>query len=176
MNRRRLLLTAAQVAVGLVIASPLESFARPIITSKISFLHTHTGECFDLYANGRKYNPVLRRNLYYFLRDFRTEEVHRIDLRLMDTLVKIHQKTGSKGIFEVISGYRSPHTNTMLRAKSHGVAQKSLHLKGRAIDIRLTDVPTRKLRDVALSLNAGGVGYYAKSDFIHIDTGDVRSW
>ena len=176
MNRRQLLLTGAQLAAGLVIASPLELFARPILTSKLSFSNTHTGECFDLYANGRKCDPVVKRNLAYFLRDFRNEEVHPIDLRLMDTLLKIQQKTGSKGVYEVISGYRSPHTNKMLQARSSGVANKSLHLKGRAIDIRLTDVPTKKLRDVALSLRAGGVGYYAKSDFVHIDTGDVRSW
>lgn len=176
MNRRSLLLTAAQLALGSVIASPLEIFARPIPDNKISFSHTHTGECFDLYVNGRTYNPVVRRNLFFFLRDFRTEEVHSIDLRLMDTLLKIQQATGSKGVYEVISGYRSPHTNKMLRGKSNGVAKKSLHLKGRAIDIRLTDVPTKELRDVALSLKAGGVGYYAKSDFIHLDTGLVRSW
>ncbi|WP_228130189.1 YcbK family protein [Desulfotalea psychrophila] len=176
MNRRRLLLTAAKIAAGLVIASPLELFARSIPDNKISFSHTHTGECFDLCVNDRAYSPVVRENLFFFLRDFRTKEVHSIDFRLMDILLKIRQKTGSTGIYQVISGYRSPNTNNLLRGKSTGVAKKSLHLQGRAIDIRLTDVPTKELRDVALSLRAGGVGYYAKSDFVHIDTGHVRSW
>jgi uncharacterized protein YcbK (DUF882 family) len=94
----------------------------------------------------------------------------------MDILLKIQKETGSKGVFEVISGYRSPQTNASLRGKSKGVAKKSFHLKGKAIDIRLSDVPTRKLRDAAISLKAGGVGYYAQSDFVHIDTGRVRTW
>jgi len=102
--------------------------------------------------------------------------VHTIDFRLMEILAKIQRKTGSKGVYEVISGYRSPKTNKSLRSHSTGVAQKSLHLKGKAIDVRLTDLPTADLRDVAISLNAGGVGYYAESDFVHIDTGKVRSW
>jgi len=175
-NRRRLLLVSANIALGLVIASPLEILARSIPDRKISFSHTHTGEHFDLCFNGRTCNPVAKKKLFSFLRDFRTGDVHPIDFRLMDILIKIQRETGSKGIYEVISGYRSPKSNQMLRSSSNGVAKKSLHLKGKAIDIRLSDLPTKELRDVALSLKSGGVGYYAQSDFVHIDTGRVRSW
>ena len=176
LDRRRFLLMTAKVAAGLVIASPFEVLARPIPQDKISFFHTHTGEHFDLCFNGRSCNPLVKRKLFSFLRDFRTGDVHPIDFRLMDILLKIQRETGSQGVYEVISGYRSPKSNAKLRARSSGVAKRSLHLKGQAIDVRLSDVPTRELRDVALSLKAGGVGYYAKSDFVHIDTGRVRCW
>ena len=83
---------------------------------------------------------------------------------------------GNRGTFEVISGYRSPSTNAMLRSKSGGVAKKSLHMQGRAIDVRLTGVDTARLRKIAISLKRGGIGYYPKSDFVHLDTGRFRSW
>lgn len=176
MNRRNFLLSAAKIMVGLSVLSPLEVLSKTIPHNKLSFFHTHTGEYFHLPYNGAKCPPAARRKLFSFLRDFRTGDVHTIDFRLMEILAKIQRKTGSKGVYEVISGYRSPKTNKSLRSHSTGVAQKSLHLKGKAIDVRLTDLPTADLRDVAISLNAGGVGYYAESDFVHIDTGKVRSW
>ena len=176
MNRRTFLLRAAQLAVGFSLTEPLDLLARTFPNNKISFFHTHTEERFDLCFKGRTCPRVVKKELFSFLRDFRTGDVHPIDLRLMDTLFKIQRKTGSKGVCEVISGYRSPQTNRALRAMSHGVAKHSLHLRGQAIDIRFSDVPTRELRDVAISLKAGGVGYYAKSDFVHIDTGDFRTW
>ena len=176
MNRRNFLLSAAKIMVGLSVLSPLEVLSKTITHHKLSFFHTHTGEYFHLPYNGAKCPPAARRKLFSFLRDFRTGDVHTIDFRLMEILAKIQRKTGSKGVYEVISGYRSPKTNKSLRSHSTGVAQKSLHLKGKAIDVRLTDLPTADLRDVAISLNAGGVGYYAESDFVHIDTGKVRSW
>jgi uncharacterized protein YcbK (DUF882 family) len=167
---------AAQAAVGLTLTSPFEIAARTLPEKKISFFHTHTEERFDLCFVGRTCPPAEKQQLSTFLRDFRTGDVHPIDFRLMDILLKIQKETGSKGVFEVISGYRSPQTNASLRGKSKGVAKKSFHLKGKAIDIRLSDVPTRKLRDAAISIKAGGVGYYAQSDFVHIDTGRVRTW
>lgn len=176
MNRRKFLVMAGQAAVGLTLASPFEIAARTLPDNKISFFHTHTEERFDLYFAGRTCPPAEKKKLCTFLRDFRTGDVHPIDFRLMDILLKVQKETGSKGVFEVISGYRSPQTNTSLRNKSKGVAKKSFHLKGKAIDIRLSDVPTRELRDAAISLKAGGVGYYAQSDFVHIDTGRVRAW
>lgn len=176
MNRRTFLLRAAQLAVGLSLTDPLDLLARTLPKNKISFFHTHTEERFDLFFKGPSCPRVVKKKISSFLRDFRTGDTHPIDLRLMDMLLQIQKKTGSKGVCEVISGYRSPRTNAALRAKSHGVAKKSLHLRGKAIDIRFSDVPTRHLRDAAISLQAGGVGYYAKSDFIHIDTGDVRTW
>ena len=99
-----------------------------------------------------------------------------MDPSVFDVLYEIQQKSGSTGTFEVISAYRSPQTNEMLRSKSGGVAKNSQHLQGKAIDVRLTDLDTAELRDVALSLGLGGVGYYAGSDFVHVDTGRVRRW
>lgn len=180
MNRRNFILSAVQVMAGLSVLSPLEVLSKTIPGDKISFFHTHTGERFQLpyngVKNGAKFPPAARKKLFSFLRDFRTGDVHPIDFRLMEILATIQRETGSKGVYEVISGYRSPRTNISLRSNSTGVAKKSLHLKGKAIDIRLTDLPTAELRDVAISLKVGGVGYYAESDFVHLDTGKVRSW
>ncbi|TKB27477.1 DUF882 domain-containing protein [Desulfopila sp. IMCC35006] len=176
MNRRTFLLRAAQLAVGLSLTEPLDLLARTFPNNIISFFHTHTEERFDLRFDGRFCPRSTKIKLFSFLRDFRTGDVHPIDLGLMKILLKIQKETGSKGVCEVISGYRSPKTNASLRSRSSGVARNSLHLQGKAIDIRLSDVPTKELRDAAISLKAGGVGYYAKSDFVHIDTGDFRTW
>ncbi len=99
-----------------------------------------------------------------------------MDPTLFDILHSLQKATGSTGAFEVISAYRSPETNEMLRRRSSGVAKRSQHLLGKAIDVRLTDVDTHTLRDVALSMKLGGVGYYPRSNFIHLDTGRVRRW
>ena len=112
----------------------------------------------------------------HLLRDFRTSEVHAIDPGLLDLLHGLTDLTGSTQPFQVISGYRSPATNEMLRHRSEGVASGSLHMKGQAIDIRLADVPLAKLRNAALAVRRGGVGYYPASDFVHVDTGRVRTW
>ena len=109
------------------------------------------------------------------LRDHRTGEIYPIDRDLLETLHILQSELGSTG-WQVISGFRSPKTNAMLANKRGGVARRSLHMQGRAIDVRLTDVSTRRVRDAALALGAGGVGYYRKSDFVHLDTGRVRSW
>ena len=99
-----------------------------------------------------------------------------MDRELLDLIYDVRASLGSEAAFEVISAYRSPKTNEMLRAKSNGVAKKSQHLLGKAIDVRLRGVPTDTLRDAALALQRGGVGYYEKSDFVHMDTGRVRRW
>ena len=112
----------------------------------------------------------------HFLRDFRNGEVHPIDPQLLDQLHRVASATGSKTSYEVISGYRSPATNRALHERSSGVATRSLHLEGRAIDVRLPGVPLADLRDAALSLAAGGVGYYPGSRFVHLDTGRPRHW
>jgi uncharacterized protein YcbK (DUF882 family) len=112
----------------------------------------------------------------HFLRDFRTGDVHPIDRDLLDLLHGLAGVTQSMRPFQVISGYRSPATNHMLRQRSEGVAGGSLHVKGQAIDIRLADVPLAQLRKAALEARRGGVGYYPTSDFVHVDTGRVRAW
>jgi uncharacterized protein YcbK (DUF882 family) len=112
----------------------------------------------------------------HVLRDWRTDQVHPIDPDLLDLLTDLHQASGSRLPFEVICGYRSPATNKMLADRSKNVSPKSLHLQGKAIDIRLSDVSLERLRDTALKLTRGGVGYYPDSNFVHVDTGRVRAW
>ena len=112
----------------------------------------------------------------HLLRDFRSGDVSTIDPTLLDLLHGLAATVGSRRAFQVISGYRSPATNETLRQSSSGVASGSLRLSGQAIDIQLADVPLATLRDAARSMRSGGVGYYAASDFVHLDTGRVRSW
>ena len=143
----------------------------------LAFDHTHTGERLSLtYALGEHYFPDALQALNHFLRDFRTGEVHAIDPRLLDQLHLLRLVTRTSTPFHVISAYRSPATNEMLRHRGRGIASQSLHLHGQAIDIRLADVPLGDLRDAALSLRAGGVGFYRGPDFVHLDTGRVRRW
>jgi uncharacterized protein YcbK (DUF882 family) len=178
MDRRKFLLTSAQVAVGLLLCSnSFDCFAKKIDYHPLSFYHTHTGEKFTFdYSFTQDCSPSTRHKINEFLRDFRTEEVHPIDTSLFGILSQIQLISGSTGIFEIISGYRSPATNRLLRLKSSGVACHSLHMKGRAIDIRLTDLSTKKIRYIAMMLRRGGVGYYPHSDFVHLDTGRFRTW
>jgi len=143
----------------------------------LSFRHLHTNERLDIeyWSAGSYVKPGLKA-VDHVLRDWRTGEVHAIDPALLDLLHALVAETGTQKPFEVICGYRSPATNAMLRQKSNGVASGSLHLVGKAIDIRLADVPLVRLRDTAIDLRLGGVGYYPSSNFVHVDTGRVRTW
>ncbi|MEQ1911768.1 MAG: YcbK family protein [Vicinamibacterales bacterium] len=146
-------------------------------TRALSFSHTHTGEKLDVaYFSGGTYLPDALSTVNHFLRDFRTGDVHEIDAELLDLLHNVHGMTESSKPFQVISGYRSPKTNATLRQHSEGVAAGSLHMVGQAIDIRLADIPLPKLRSAALAVKRGGVGFYAASNFVHVDTGRVRTW
>jgi len=140
-------------------------------------VHTHTGETLSTiyFQNGNYLVPSLER-VNRLLRDFRTNEVHSIDPALLDILFDLQARAHHAGPFEVISGYRSPQTNSALQRQSSAVAEHSLHMEGRAIDIRIKGFPTAKLRDIAIVLHRGGVGFYAASDFVHVDTGRVRVW
>lgn len=144
----------------------------------LSFRHTHTKESLDgvTYWRAGRYDRVALDELNWFLRDFRTGEVHEIAPELMDFLHEVGVAVGRRAPFHVISGYRSPATNAALQAVSGGVATRSLHMEGRAIDVRLPGVATSALRDAAIALGRGGVGYYPRSDFVHLDTGRPRSW
>lgn len=146
--------------------------------ARLAFVNTHTGESLDVvYREGPHYLGDALAEIDRVLRDHRSGDVHEIDRALLDQLVQLRALLGVGGRpFHVISGYRSPRTNAMLAARSNGVATKSLHLQGRAIDIRMPGVELGALRRAALSLQAGGVGYYARSDFVHLDTGRVRRW
>ena len=175
-GRRRLIIGACAAAPLLWLPRRASAANAP---RELRFVHTHTGESFALAcAAGGRYLTAALDELSHFLRDFRNGATHDIDPGLLEQLDLLVQATGTRAPFQVISGYRSPETNQMLRREGHGVAAHSLHLEGRAIDIRLPDVKLADLRDAALSLRAGGVGYYpsADSDFVHIDTGHVRRW
>jgi uncharacterized protein YcbK (DUF882 family) len=141
-------------------------------------VHTHTRERIELvYAVGHDYVTAALGSLNRFLRDHYSGEVGVMDPQLYELLHGVRQLLGTERAFEVISGYRCPATNQKLReTRGGGVAKQSLHLQGRAIDVRLPGVPLAELRDAALSLRAGGVGYYPGSQFVHIDTGRVRAW
>ncbi len=143
----------------------------------LAFFHTHTSEELSVtyYVDG-EYVASAISELNHFLRDFRTGDETGMDPGVFDILFEIQQSSGSTGVYQVISAYRSPATNEMLRSRSGGVARNSQHLLGKAIDVRLTDLDTATLRDVALSLKRGGVGHYSESDFVHVDTGRVRTW
>ena len=140
-------------------------------------VHTHTGENLSLvFALGERYLADALSRVNWFLRDHYTGEVGTMDPRLLDQLFDLKQAFQTEQTFHVISGYRCPATNAVLRRRGGGVARNSLHVEGRAIDIRLPGVALGNLRDAALAMNSGGVGYYPTSDFVHIDTGRARSW
>lgn len=174
MTRRSFLATSATAAVALLL--PSMAFATKSASRPLSFYNTHTGERMVVDYSPGSYGGSVKKALEYFLRDFRTGDKHKLDPRLFDSLCAIQECFGKQASFEVISGYRSPKTNAFLRKVSNGVARKSLHMEGRAIDIRVSGFPASTLRDIALNLHPGGVGYYPKSNFVHIDTGRKRSW
>ncbi len=176
MNRRQFLTLGFKAVAGFALLQVAPVWAGTGKRS-LSLYHTHTNEYLDItYARSGFYDPLALEQVNQYLRDFRTGEKHSIDPGVLDILWRIQQKMGCNGTFAVISGFRSPKTNLALRGKSNGVAKRSLHMKGQAIDIRLTGQKTRAVRDCALALKSGGVGYYAKSDFVHVDTGRVRTW
>lgn len=178
-SRRRLL----RLGAGFSAAAALPLLALPARASvptarALAMSHTHTRERIELvYAVEQDYLPEALGTLNRFLRDHYGGEVGQMHPPLFDLLYDLRQALGRTGPFEVISGYRCPATNDKLRnTRGGGVAKQSLHIEGRAIDVRLPGVPLAELRDAALSLRAGGVGYYLDSRFVHLDTGRVRSW
>ena len=177
--RRRFLCQAGAVCASLA-ASVAAMPAAASVGSRarvVRFVHTHTGETLTApYFDGGAYDSGCLRQVDQLLRDFRNGEVHPIDPPLLDILYELQTLADRDAPFEVISGYRSPQTNSMLRRHSSGVAEHSQHLLGKAIDVRLSGYSTRRLGEFARSLERGGVGFYPASDFIHVDTGAVRYW
>lgn len=144
---------------------------------RLAFFNTHTGESLEAcYFKSGCYDPSALRGINHILRDHRSGEVSPIDERLLDLLHDLSRRWEHPRPFHVISGFRSPETNATLHRCNPGVAAQSLHVYGKAIDIRVPGVQTCELRGIALSLAAGGVGYYPASDFVHVDIGRVRSW
>ena len=173
-SRRHFLALTALSAPVLIWPGLLRAATAP---RSLAFHHTHTGESLELeYSEAGRYIPDALLSINQLLRDFRSGEVHPIDPQLLDVLYVLRGRVDSRAPFEIISAFRSPTTNEMLARTSSGVARSSLHLSGRAIDIRLPGVATANLRDASMRLRAGGVGYYRDSDFIHVDTGRVRYW
>jgi uncharacterized protein YcbK (DUF882 family) len=176
-TRRSFLATLAVGGLGLV---KLPRMLRAMEGSRsLGFHHLHTGESLDVeyFALG-DYVPNALAEVNHVLRDWRDGTIHSIDPALLDLLHELHAATGTRHPFQVICGYRSPKTNAMLASHSEAVSPRSLHMSGKAIDIRLPDVPLARLRDVALGLRRGGVGYYPDpaNNFVHVDTGRVRHW
>jgi uncharacterized protein YcbK (DUF882 family) len=150
---------------------------RPQKRKTLAFYNTHTDERLhvDFCQNGQ-YDIAALTKINAILRDHRSGEIKAIDVKLLELLHAISIKTKSQAPLHVISGYRSPVTNKLLRKKSKGVASKSMHMLGKAIDFRIPGFSTRQLKHVARKMKGGGVGYYPKPDFVHVDTGRVRYW
>jgi uncharacterized protein YcbK (DUF882 family) len=171
-TRRALLQVVGAACTAVVV--PVLAAVPP---RSLSFAHTHTGESLSItYWRDGAYDQVALATVNYLLRDFRTGDVHVIEPALLDYLHSVHCVLDCDAPFEVISGYRSPVTNEMLHRTTQGVASYSLHLEGRAIDVRLPGVKTAQLREAAAKLRRGGVGFYPESGFVHLDTGRVRQW
>ena len=166
-------------AAGLAaVAGPAWSRSLDIWEPRRALLdNLHTGERFNAvyFANG-SYLPDALAEATRVMRDWRTGDEHFIDPTLFDALHAVRQRLDTAQPFQIISGYRSPKTNAMLNRRSSGVAEHSQHVQGKAIDVRIEGADLSRLRDAALDLRAGGVGYYPVSGFVHIDTGRVRQW
>ncbi len=158
-------------------AAGRSSLAGATAVKHVSLRNLHTDESLEIeFSRGGTYIPDSLAAIQVLLRDFRNGQQHVIDPALMDYLYDVAQHLGVDPVFSVISGYRSPQTNEQLRERSDGVARHSLHLEGRAIDVRLARVDCAALANRALDMTRGGVGYYRKSDFVHLDTGAFRTW
>ncbi|HZF71122.1 DUF882 domain-containing protein [Sulfuricurvum sp.] len=177
MNRRDFLKIAAMAST--VALFPNTAFAsREIPSAKsISLYNIHTGEKLEttFWADGA-YIPEAISDLNHLLRDYRNDSATQMNTALFDLLHTIRTSMGSNEPFQIISGYRSPETNAMLRNQSNGVAKHSLHMEGKAIDINLPGRNLADLRKIAMGLGRGGVGYYPNSNFVHVDVGRVRHW
>jgi uncharacterized protein YcbK (DUF882 family) len=167
--------------IALLLVPPLgQAFKSPTREYRLCFYHTHTNERLDIvYRRGENYLPEALAKLDHYLRDHRTGEVRHFDPRLFDLLYDLTTSLNdSGGEIDVVCGYRTPWSNEFLRTRNthSGVAVHSLHMEAEAIDIRLPGIATAALRDAALRLQRGGVGYYRDSNFVHVDVGRVRRW
>ncbi len=176
-SRRTFLRGLAAAVPAAFLLSPVGKATAGVRIRSLRLHHLHTGEKLSVvYYAGHKYLPDALSAINHLLRDFRTDDEQTIDRNLLDLLSDISWKIGDKTCFEVISGYRSPATNAMLRRKSGKVAERSLHMQGRAVDVRVQGLDAVLLRNAAATMERGGVGYYRNSRFVHLDTGRFRTW
>ncbi len=175
--KRRDFLRIGALTTAALLAPRAFAGSKPAHERRLSLQNTHTGENLSAtyWAEGDYLDSELQ-DINTLLRDHRSGDIHPIDTELLDLLYVLQSTVGSRRAYQVISGYRSPKTNATLRNKSSGVAKRSYHMQGKAIDIRLPGCDLKQLHTAALSLKAGGVGYYPGSDFIHVDVGPQRSW
>ena len=179
LSRRSFLLASTQIVLGLgVVSAPTLACAKALDRRSLSFFHTRTQQELRItYASGKTYDRKALAEVNRFLRDHQTGQVHVIDPKLLDMLWALQKEMGSKGVYEVISAYRSPQTNRGLRkGRYSGVAKQSLHMKGKAVDIRFSGANLSQVYKCALAIRSGGVGYYPKDGFVHLDTGQFRTW
>ncbi len=173
------ILVPALFGITLMLTATLSEGTTVSDERALSFYHTHTRLHLDVvYWKDGEYVDAALNDVNKFLSDFRTGDIADIDPTLLDLIYDVRDSLGSDGTYQIISAYRSSKTNEMLRTRSEasGVAKKSQHILGKAIDVRLEGVKTKQLRDAAIRLQRGGVGYYEQSDFVHMDTGRVRRW
>ena len=178
LSRRKFLTSITGVATMLVAPGAIASIASaPVRDRELSFYNTHTGEKLSaaFWSDGKYLDDGIE-EINWLLRDHRANLANPMDPKLLDLLHQLQTKVGHQGEFHVISGYRSPATNEMLSRKSSAVAKRSYHMLGQAIDIRIPGFDTHQLRNAAIALKGGGVGYYASSNFVHLDVGRVRHW
>lgn len=178
-SRRRFLKAIAYGSLMAMGSTEIAQAAYSIFTSHktLNLEHHHTGEKLSVtyYENGRYISPALQ-EISYLLRDYHNGDVYPIDPLLLDQLHDVKLLLGVNKPIRVVSAYRSPETNANLRRHSRGVARHSLHMEGKAIDIRMEGIGSSNIRNAALALHRGGVGYYPRSNFVHMDTGDIRTW
>jgi uncharacterized protein YcbK (DUF882 family) len=186
LHRRAFLGLGAIAAAGALVPAKVHAATAPASPKAkapdrvLSFFNTHTGERLKTaYCTGGSYVPDSLKDLNYILRDFRVNEIKPIDPRVFDLLHELGGTLETDQPFHIISGYRSAHTNALLRERggaTSGVASRSLHMVGQAIDIRIPGIKLDHLRDAAKSLKIGGVGFYPDLNFVHVDVGRVRYW
>ena len=175
-NRRRFLLGLGGLGAAAMLPMPaLASRSAPVRKLNLHSINTGEQVAVSFWEEGHYLKEGLS-TLNRIMRDYRVGEQSAIDPKLFDQLYLLQHRLGKAGEIQVISGYRSPNTNAMLRSTSRGVAKKSYHMTGQAIDLRIPGVPLAEVRQAALNLKVGGVGYYPSSNFVHLDTGPVRSW
>lgn len=178
-DRRGFLKAGGIAAAAILLPEHALALGRGLlpVEKRLSLYNIHTGESLDkvYYSRGERLRASLS-EINNIMRDHRSGEVENIDTELLDTLYLLSQQLKSGTPFHIISAYRSPETNNMLRKSSSGVAKKSMHMYGKAVDVRLPGCNLEELRDAALQLKRGGVGYYPGSDFVHLDVGPYRYW